>query len=387
MVIIMKKGFNRVIKGFFGWVASFFGGTFKETATSIKAIKEAPFQNSITLTMMAARVAALIMFAYAVGYFIGSGGYGEQISTIREGVSSWSRALTVGTLPLYLGGAVPVIWTILLVLTFFAIHTSFVLNEEGAKRALMVLLMLAVLVSLILFLLFTWGVIYERTAPVADPDALRHDIYIDRSGIGKLRDNIQQSDMPWYVPVIYLAALGFSLAFASIMAMRSGHNKQMKQWLSTVLSLYIGLPLLLWFSQNLLALVAMVALLLVVGGIIYLLFTMLYSKLGDSGETPPPDRPETDSTVPLPAPVPTHVEPGSAARPARASAAATPASYVQVEAGAQLWKDKSDAGYFVYCMNAKGEVADVCSGMDFDKGKVIIMQDKEPISFIPLRQK
>jgi hypothetical protein len=357
----MKNASNKVVKGFFGWVTSFFGGTFKETADSIKAIKEAPFQNSITLATMTARIAALVMFVIAFISFIVNNGYGEQIATISEGVAQWGGALTLGTLPLYIGGFVPIAWTVLLVLTFFAIHISFVMNEEGAKRGLMVFLMLIVFVALLLYLLFAWGAIYERHVVINSFETLWR--------------NIQLNEIPWFIPAIYLFVLALALAVASIMAVKSDHSKQMKQWLSTALSLYIGLPLLLWFSQNLLALAVMIAFLLLVGVILYILFTILYSRLSDSGAKSS-DAPEQDSTAGV---YDDRNRPSNKSIPGQ--------SVIEVAPGVKLWKIRSETGDYIQSEKGKGETAEVCTAADFDKGKVVITRGGEQVVNIPWKPK
>jgi hypothetical protein len=359
----MKKASNKVVRGLFGWVISFFGGTFKETISSIRTIKQAPMQNSITLATMLARIGALIMFAIAFATFIANNGYSEQVAIIGEGFREWSRAFTFGTLPLYISGAVPVIWTILLVLTFFAIHIVFVITEEGMKKLLMFFLLLVFFAGVVIYLLFAWGVIYERHMAITSLETLWR--------------NIQLNEIPWYVPAIYLGAMALTLALASVIAVRSDLNRQMKQWLSTALSLYIGLPLILWLSQNLLGLAVTIAFLGIVGGVLYILFTILYSRLGDQGGRTS-DGKEDDSTAGVY---------DSQSRRQGGRSASGPQNTVEVEPGAKLWKIKSVTGDYIQSEKGKGETAEVCTAADFDKGKVTIMQDGEPVSTIPWKPK
>jgi len=360
----MKNVFGKIVKGFFGWVVNFFGKTFTETASGIRSFKQAPMRNSITLALMTARIAALVVFAIAFFSFVADNGYGAQIRIIGEGIGQWSHALTMGTLSLYLDGPIFIAWTILLGLAFFAIHVTYVISEDGLKRALMVFLMLVVLASVVVYLLFIWGVIYERYAVI--------------DGFSALRSNIELNQIPWYIPAIYLTVLILALVFASLMTARSELNKQMKQWLSTALSLYIGLPLLLWFAQNLLALAAMVAFLIIVGGILYILFSILYSRLGDSG-VEDSDSPEEDSTAGM--------SDGQMKQSGRSSGMIPGQYVVEVETGAKLWKIKSATGDYVQSENGKGDTAEVCPAVDFDKGKATIIQGGEQVTYIPWKPK
>ena len=361
---IMKNVFGKIVKGFFGWVVVFFGKTFTETADGIKNIKRAPMQNSITLALMAARIAALVMFVIAFFSFIADNGYGAQIGVIGEGVGQWSRALTMGTLHQYLGGPVVVAWTVLLGLAFFAIHIVYVISEEGFRRVLMVFLMLVVFASVVVYLLFAWGVIYERHAVI--------------DSFAALRSNIELNQIPWFIPAIYLAVLVLALVFSSLMAVKSSLGRQMIQWLSTALSLYIGLPLLLWFAQNLLALAAMVAFLVIVGGILYILFSILYSRLGDSSETIS-DSHEKDSTAGM--------SDGQVKRSGGYSGAITGRNAIEVETGVRLWKIKSATGDYIQSEESNGETAEVCPAADFDKGRVTIVQGGEQVAYVPWKPK
>jgi len=360
----MKNAFKKVLKGFFGWLINFFGTTFTETGNSIQNIQKDPLSNSITLAMMAARIAALIMIVVAFSSFLANNGYMTQIAVIGEGIGQWGRALTLGTLPVYMGGFVPVAWTILLALSFFAINVALFLSEEGFKRALIVFLMLVVFVSVVIYLLFAWGVIYERHVAIDSFETLWL--------------NIEQNQIRWFVPVIYFVVLCLALVSASLLVMRSDLKKQMTQWLSTVLSLYVGLPLLLWITQNLLALAVMVAFLVLVGGILYILFSILYSKLGDSGETAPEGL-ENDSTA--------GVSGGQGRRSGRTTGEGYCQNTVEVEPDAKLWKIRSETGDYIQSESPKGETAQVCPSADFDKGKTAIIQDGEQVVYIEWKPK
>jgi hypothetical protein len=216
----------------------------------------------------------------------------------------------------------------------------------------------------VIYLLFAWGVIYERHVAINSFETLWR--------------NIQLNEIPWYVPAIYLGVLALALALASFIAVKSDFDRQMKQWLSTALSLYIGLPLLLWFSQNLLALAVMLAFFLLVGVILYVLFTILYSRLGDQGKAKS-DNPGEDSTA--------GAYDAKGRRPGRPSSAVQRQNTIEVASGVKLWKIKSVTGDYIQSEKGKGETAEVCTAADFDKGKVAIMQNGEQVLTIPWKPK
>lgn len=349
----MKDKFKKIVKGSFGWFTGFFGGTFTELGRSVTHIKKAPLPNSVSLAIMISRVAAMVMFAFSFVIFVLDGGYGDQISIIGQGLVQWSQAFTFGTLANYFGGFALIAWTIVLGLSFFAIHIVCIIKEEGAKRVLMVFLMLLILAALVLYLLFVWGVIYEVSAPIVSFDSLR--------------DNITNNGLQGFAIPIYLGVVVLTLFAASILAMKSALRRQMRQWLSSVTSVYVGLPLLLWFTQNLLALAAMVIFLLLLGGILYLIFKLLVSRLGESDEAGGEGQEQGEGRR-------VHREHPHAQR-------------LEVEAGARLWKIKSATGDYIQSETAAGATVEVCPAADFDKGKVVIMQGGEQVSFVPWKPK
>jgi len=361
--IDVKQVSANVFKGFSKWILNLFGGTFKNAFNSVNNIRQAPMENSITLAIMVARIGALVMFIVAFISFIVNNGYGEQLGIIAQGIGQWSRTFTMGTLPFYISGAVPVIWTILLVLVFFTIHIAYILSEDSVKKVLMIFLMLMFFTAVLLYLLFVRGVIYDLHMPVNSFESLWR--------------NIEINQIPWFIPAIYLIVVGLILALASLMAIKSGLGKQMKEWLSTVLSLYIGLPLLLWFTQNLLALAVMIVFLGIVGGIMYILFNILYTKLGEGGDRAADARAgdlaaDKGRTGVMPSGHP----PGEG----------TAMTVIEVEPGKKLWKIRSVTGDYIQSESSGGETSEVCTTADFDKGKVIIMQNGEQVGMIPWKQ-
>jgi len=170
---------------------------------------------------------------------------------------------------------------------------------------------------------------------------------------------------------------------------------------------YLGLPLLLWFSQNLLALAAMVIFLALFGGILYLLFSVLVSKIGDSGgsgdESNESKRSSADglSADGYESAAVSGGRRGRAARPASIPAArpaARPATMgshapkpgqrvVEVEPGARLWKIKSATGDYIQSETGVGATSEVCTAAEFDKGRVLIKQGEEIVSAIPWKPK
>jgi len=396
----VKNRFAKIVKEFFGWFTGFFGGTFAEVGRSVRHIKSSPLQCSVSLSIMLARIAAMVMFVFSYVAFVTDHGYMEQIHVIGQGLVQWSQAFTFGTLSNYFNGFACTAWTIVLGLSFFAIHIVYIIKEPGIKRVLMILLMLIVLAALVLYLLFIWGALGTLQTPVV--------------GFESLWQNIKGQGLQGFALPIYLAALAFTLFAASGLAVKSTLRNQMKQWLSSVISVYLGLPLLLWFTQNLLALAAMIIFLVLVGGILYLLFSVLVSRVGDpdTKKSSEPDRGSVDDS----------------GRGGRGSYAGGRGSYadgrgghaggrggraggrgghadgdkatvsgahtpqpgqriVEVEPGARLWKIKSATGDYIQSVTGGGATGEVCAAAEFDKGKVIIMQAGEQISMVPWKPK
>ena len=262
----MKKALNWIGKGFFGWMKDFFIGTFKELGTSLGGIKQSPLLHGLSLAVIAARITALIMLVIAFLSFIADSGYGRQIDLITSGFGQWPNALTTGGLSEYLGGFAASACAIFLVLSFFAIYIAYIIREEGVKKGLMVTLMIVLLFAVLLYLLARWGLIFGQSGRIDSFDALRQ---FARDGQG------QKTFL-----FIYIAAVVLALSGASFMTMKSELNRQMRQWLSTVLSVYIGLPLLMWFAQNLIPLAAIT----LFCAIVYGLLALLSSNLGSGSE-------------------------------------------------------------------------------------------------------
>jgi len=389
----MKNTLGKLARGFFGWFKSFFGGTFVELGSSTRNIRQAPLEGGITLAIMVSRIAAMVMFVFAFVTFVLENGYIDQIRTISGGLVEWSQAFTLGTLSYYFGGFTAVAWTVVLVLSFFAIHVAAIMKESGGKRVLIVFLMAVVFVAIVIYLLFVWGALYELVVPV--------------DGVGALRQNIEHHQLHRFAVPLYLGVLILALVAACVLEARSTLKKQMIQWLSTVLSVYLGLPLLLWFTQNLLALFAMVVFLLVVGGLLYLLFHVLVSRLGDTtGDKPdgpgggPEERQQGGERRRAGAPVapsaPVDERLRAAAPPApgdeRLRATAPPAQTpmiraVDVDADVKLWKIKSATGDYIQSESEDGATSEVCPAQEFDKGKVAIMQGGGQVSYIPWKPK
>ena len=368
----MKNRFAKIVKGFFGWFTGFFGGTFVEVGRSVKHIKSSPLQSSVSLAIMLARIAAMVMFVFSYVAFVLDNGYMEQIHVIGQGLVQWSQAFTFGTLSNYFNGFAFTAWTIVLGLSFFAIHIAYIIKEPGIKRVLMILLMLIVLAALVLYLLFVWGALGSLQTPVVSFESLWQ--------------NITSQGLQGFALPIYLCAVVFTLFAASVLAVKSTLRIQMKQWLSSVISVYLGLPLLLWFSQNLLALAAMVIFLVLVGGILYLLFSVLVSRLGDSGakESTEPEKGSIDD-----APHSTHAphSPHASQTPHSPHAPQPGQRVVEVEPGARLWKIKSATGDYIQSETGGGATVEVCTAAEFDKGKVVITQAGEQISMVPWKPK
>ena len=377
----MKNRFVGVVKGFFGWFSGFFGGTFTEVGRSVKHIKSSPLQSSVSLAIMLARIAAMVMFVFSYVVFVLDNGYVDQIHVIGQGLVQWSQAFTFGTLSYYFDGFAFVAWTVVLGLSFFAIHIVYIIKESGIKRVLMTLLMLMVLAALVLYLLFVWGALGSLQTPVV--------------GFESLWQNITSQGLQGFALPIYLGVVVFTLFAASVLAVKSTLRNQMKQWLSSVISVYLGLPLLLWFTQNLLALAAMIVFLVLVGGILYLLFSVLVSRLGDPGakESTELEKGSNDDAMRGGR----GGQSGQVGRGGHAGGdkAAVSEVYapqsgqrvVEVEAGARLWKIKSATGDYIQSETGGGATCEVCAAAEFDKGKVVIMQAGEQISMIPWKQK
>ena len=383
----MKNRFVGIVEGFFGWFSGFFGGTFAQVGRSVKHIKSSPLQSSVSLSIMLARIAAMVMFVFSYVAFVLDNGYMEQIHVIGQGLVQWSQAFTFGTLSNYFNGFAFTAWTIVLGLSFFAIHIAYIIKEPGIKRVLMILLMLIVLAALVLYLLFVWGALGSLQTPVVSFESLWQ--------------NITSQGLQGFALPIYLGAVVFTLFAASVLAVKSTLRIQMKQWLSSVISVYLGLPLLLWFSQNLLALAAMVIFLVLVGGILYLLFSVLVSRLGDSGakESTEPDIGSADDNTRGGrgghAGGNAGGRGGHAGGHAGGDSATVYGAYasqpghrvVEVEPGARLWKIKSATGDYIQSETGGGATNEVCTAAEFDKGKVIITQAGEQISIVPWKPK
>ena len=368
----MKDKFKKVVKGFFGWFTGIFGGTFVEVGRSVKNLRQSPLPSGISLAIMLARIAAIVMFVFSYVVFVLDNGYGEQISIIGQGLVQWSQAFTLGTLSNYYGGFALIAWTIVLGLSFFAIHIVCIIKEGGVKRILMILLMLIVLAALVVYLLFVWGVFGDLSMPVISFDSLG--------------ENIRSLGLQGFAMPIYLGVLVFTLFAACVLAVRSSMKRQMKQWLSSVISVYIGLPLLLWFTQNLLALAAGIITLLILGGILYLLFSLLVSRIGDSSEG---EKGESNAeSAADPAADPAARKSGHSRKHDDMPAAPVAGHrVVEVGAGVKLWKIKSATGDYIQGDAGQGATGEVCTAADFDKGKVVIMQGGEQVGNIPWKPK
>ena len=271
----MKKVLVWSAKGFVRWLKDFFIDTFKELNDSVIALSRSPLLSGISLAIVTARVIALIMLVFAYSSYISNGGYGRQIAYIGAGISQWSGALTTGTLSEYMYGFSAVACTVLIILSFLAIYVAYVVKETGLKKALMIVLIVFLFYEILLYFLFIWGYIYDLALPINSFRAL----YLH------LNHNKDQQ----IVAAAYVITLILALTGATAMTMRSPLKRQMKQWLSTVLSVYIALPLLLWFAQNLIPLAAMAILCAIVYALLALLSPSPAKKTGmePSGEPPP----------------------------------------------------------------------------------------------------
>jgi len=271
----LKKVLVWSAKGFVRWLKDFFIDTFKEANENVISLSRSPLLSGISLVIIAARMIAIIMLVFAYSSFIANGGYGRQIAFIGAGPGQWGNALTTGTLSEYMYGFSALVCTIFVVLSFLAIYVAYAIKEKGLRKAFMIVLIVVLFYEILLFFLFIRGAIYDLALPINSFSALSLHLSYNRD--------------QRLIVAIYVITVILTLSGATAMTMRSALSRHMKQWLSTVLSVYIALPLLLWFAQNLIPLAAMAILCAIVYALLALLSPSPAKKTGmePSGEPPP----------------------------------------------------------------------------------------------------
>ena len=322
---------KRLIKAVFVWIARLFGSTFKEAWDSIKDAKHFPLISCASLLVLSARIVAIATFAVALITFIVNNGYGLQIEIIKEYglMDSLSKAATYGTSFMLTNGYSIFAWSLMLLLALLAIFTCYIISESGARRVVITVLGALVLLVSVLFLA----------------------VFKDK----------------FFLVWTYLVFIAIILIPSFIVMSKSAVRTQIKQWLFTLPSVYVGLPLLLLIVQNLLALLA-TAIFYVVFGFVFLHIITAVTTKGEGSEG-------STSGGGF----------GGGHSSARRSAVVKPELEPKVrdfDERLTLTRKERFDGYKYIEGNVRGIPFTICSQHDFDTGKVIIKRGKNKVNSI-----